>query len=239
MTILQLLNEIHQKNHLLQIALGYDDIKKNHSKELFLKIADTTLLKYKIRFVSNDQVDVNAYYGHLWAVAHIMEQIVSSSHLDESLLCWLHAVINKNIVDNEDILWVIRNAPIKTSGISQKYQKELTDKFVSHYSVKKRLAEAIDSYNTSVEKEPILAIIRLFIECLSRIHVFLDGNGRTFQILLDTLLFRSGYFPLFLAEIKKDWDDISESFIIHRQTKKLENDFLQLILRRYAHYQIA
>lgn len=69
---------------------------------------------------------------------------------------------------------------------------------------------------------------------ISKIHPFLDGNGRLGRLLMNYCLISEGYLPISIDEnVKLDYFNALDSFKLEKSTKKLEEIIIKLLLIRY------
>ena len=240
----ELLGQIHDKNKFLQQTLGLDSIKQHQYWPMLRKIADVSLLKYKAAFVKeagDEVIDLDAYYAYLDTVAHSLDELIGHSPLSAENICLLHQRILSTVGNGEDKLHAgkARDIPVITRAKNEDATYHLRNYFIAHNKVGQEFQKSIARYNEVIDADTLVAIVDIFLECLLYIHVFRNGNGRLFYLLLDYLLFTHDYFPIFISQNKRPWDAIFDVYCQNRNKLQLRQNVLERILEIYSDYHIA
>lgn len=240
MTKENLINEINKKNDFLKNSLNFESLKQNQAEQFILKICDIWLTKYREYFVEKWTYSPKLYLKYLWDIKnYIYKNIFLNNNLQIEDILWLHKEIMEPIKDIENIekIWTLREKPIITK--EKNYLKWLSEAFISHYKVPKKTNEAFEEYKKNISNDnKIDTITKLYINFLAKIHIFENWNGRLIFILLDTLLFKYDYLPIFIRYHEDKRDNISEKYIKHRNLNKLQLDLYEIIIEIYSNYQI-
>lgn len=115
-------------------------------------------------------------------------------NLSQSLVCDIHKEVQKEILP-VDQAGFFRRSGVRVTGATitpPNYQK-----------LPELMVDLAAKLENSEEKDPIVLAVWLHHQ-LTRIHPFLDGNGRTARMLQDWLLIKDGYFGVGTTEIKNN-----------------------------------
>ncbi|MGI6359527.1 MAG: Fic family protein [Acholeplasmatales bacterium] len=102
--------------------------------------------------------------------------------------------------------------------------------YVKVYDRMRRMMDYLDFEfkGSTIEKA---AYIHLSI---SKIHPFLDGNGRLGRLMMNYYLMADGYLPISINdEIKEEYFSALDQFKLEKSSKKLEEIIKRLLLKRY------
>ncbi|WP_163580890.1 Fic family protein [Gracilibacillus saliphilus] len=123
--------------------------------------------------------------NHAEAIDYIEEKVITQSHLDESILKKIHAIILKNIDDKN--AGVYRSINVRISG---------SEHTPPHFlQVDHEMRNLFEWYNQAKSKLHPVKLAALFHFKFVYIPPFVDGNGRTARLLMNLLLMEAGYPP--------------------------------------------
>lgn len=241
--------KIIQYNELLSTHLGkIEDIKKLHNRDMYYKICNNILIKYRANFSTINGFDSNLYVQYINELVDYIEKYIDPIHeLSLDILLWLHYTIMKKLTTTEKIkpnlIWWLRDTSRHLIFAWLDWKTERVWMTAAKH-IKKELKETIVYLNESLlsgeRSMQLEAIVRFFLYNLYIIHPFDNGNGKTFFILLDILLWKYDFFPVFLKNpkfhtvLRKTIDSYSPN---HDFTK-LVNDFYGTMLYVYKNYQM-
>ncbi len=99
------------------------------------------------------------------------------------------------------------------------------DYFVSHNKVPKLFTESYHVFSRGIEASPFHTIIHFCLVNLSKIHPFMNANGRTFNIIRDVLLIRHGFLPIFLLQDKSGYDTLVKIYMHDKNFERFKQNF--------------
>jgi len=233
---IEILGKITDKNTFLKDSLNFYELKNNNLDWLLKKICHDALAHYINNFTINGVTNEKEYFLYIDHIVDFLKILIQKNDFDIQDLLDLHKIILTPLIDEKvKNIWEIRTHWVITK--EKIYHKWLTENFISEHKVKKYMNELFLEYknnDNSLEK-----IITLYNYLIAKIHPFTNWNGRTLAILLDTLLIKHDFLPLFLWwQNKNKRVVISEDYIKHRNMNKLISDNYKVILDIYSHYQI-
>lgn len=92
-------------NDILSSHLGkIEDIKKLHGRDMFYKICDNVLRRYKVNFTTLEGFDSDAYKTYIYEIVEYVEKHINPvEELNINVLLGLHAVIITPLTTTEKI----------------------------------------------------------------------------------------------------------------------------------------
>ena len=239
----KILKLIEKQNLETQKLLWFDNILKNQKKELIYKVLDTWLEKYKYLFKINEkEIDYNKYLKYIEKnYNYLNKTFLKEEYIKKEYIFWLHKLIFEIFPnDSEDKIksWKLRNEIRTIENFDDKWKLLQRDIFISSNKVEKYFFEEIENFNKNIKNNPFETIVHFFQWNLSKIHPFFNWNWRIFFILLDILLIKYNYLPLFIRQDKEKYELITSQYMIDKNFKKLELNFYNLILEKYKNYHI-
>lgn len=240
----ELLLAIEQQCIQTKQQLWFHNILENNMDELIDKIVYVSMGKYIHFFQNNDSpMDHSKYLEYVRSLRVYLRQTFmgQDSSITPENIFQLHgnmlAPFDKT---DEDTIksWKLREEMRNVELIDEHGKLCARDMFISHRKVKTLFMQELHLYNTQIAEMPLQSIIRLFQVNLSKIHPFFNGNGRLFSMLLDVLLIKHHYLPLFLLQDKTAYNRITDRYMIDKNFLRLEIGFLNLVLEKYRDYHI-
>jgi fido (protein-threonine AMPylation protein) len=109
--------------------------------------------------------------------------------------------------------------------------------------IDKEVKLLINDFNNKIkktEKDKIEAIVKFILINLVLIHPFDNWNWKVFWILLDVLLWKYDFFPLFVQNntFKPKLLEILSKYSSSQNFDKLVEDFYELIIYIYFNYKV-
>ncbi len=233
-------------NHLNSILQEKLDIKKLYNEQaklLIRKLSYETLKKYNYNFtiLKNGEkvIDNDSFLNYIDEITTFLyENVFLKKEFTIDAILKLHYKIIKPLKLEKiylDEIWTFRknwmvftwnkwwNIPRRRKLTKPKY-------------IMQNMEELVKNVN---ENNNIDSIIDFFIDSLLIIHPFDNWNGRTFHLLLDILLFKNKYFPLFAKKIAPY--KLYEAYEKYNQTLNktiFKKNFISIIEYIYSHYNI-
>lgn len=237
------INKIKVQNELLKKELKFEKILTDNKKDLIMKVVDVWVEKYKYIFKKNDtEIYYEKYVEYLRVLSDfIIENFLNKKELDKKDLLSFHKLIFSILPkDNTDRLksWQLRNEFRFVTDANQNTNLQYLDVFIDYKKVEKEFIIELNNFNTFVNYKELDAITHFFQQNISKIHPFYNWNGRFFFILLDVLLIKYDYLPLFIRQDKQKYIEITRKYMINKNFEELRTCFFQLILEKYKQYHI-
>lgn len=147
---------------------------------------------------------------------------------------WLHKNLFPEwfIAKNIDVNWkeFVQMIPWEYRNINLHSKTNENKNIYSKWqNVENLLEKIVDNYNKSQKQE---SDILLFLTDFSRVHPFGDGNWRTIDILVDLLLLKNWFFPLYLWELKQK-DEIWFYKVLDRVYESRDVKYFYEFLERF------
>ncbi len=141
--------------------------------------------------------------------------------LTEEFLKDLHACIVKGLIDSGGLY---RNVNIKING-----SMHTPCDYIKVYD---RMKKYFYDVNNS-DKNDIQLASYAHLQ-LSKIHPFLDGNGRLARLILNFFLIKNGYLPISIpAKRRLEYFDLLEEFKVNKNPVPFEQFIEELLNREY------
>ncbi len=234
--------KIDNLNKFLQEKLNINKLYNEQAKLLIRKVTYETLKKYNYNFIilKNEEkvVDNKLFLEYIDKVSNFLYENIFLKELTVDWLLKLHyEIINPLKLEkiNPDEIGTFRkhwmvftwdrwwNIPRRRTLTKPKY-------------IKQNMEDLIKKLN---KNNDIDSVLDFFIDSVLIIHPFDNGNGRIFHLVLDILLFKNKYFPLFAK--KNATYKLYEAYERYNQTLNRTNfkkDFISIIEYIYSHYTI-
>lgn len=241
------LEKVLYLNEYLDKHLNINNLKQNFAKQVIYKIVFENLLRYKNNFsIWNNQIDTQKFENYLRQIADfIYENIYLSKIIEKKDILKLHYLIMKNLPLEKIVnLGVLRKSEMKI------HWNNTAGKLITTFPTKPKYIEQefnlqINNLNSNLlkwdKKDKLLSIIIFIHNMVDIIHPFENGNWKVFRILLDVLLFKIDFFPLFILK-KEHREKLFNKVIAHYlDNKKKEvflNYFLELMIDIYWNYKM-
>lgn len=223
--------------------LNFDFVLKNQKKELINKIVDVWVEKYKYLFKINEK-EIN-YDNYLKYINELSEYLTihffDKNNIESDDILWFHKLIFSIFPDDSiDKIksWELRYEMRNVENFDENWKLIRRNMFISKNKVETYFQDELNNYNKNIESNQLEIIIHFFQWNLSKIHPFFNWNWRIFFILLDVLLLKYNFLPLFLRQDKDEYEKITQAYMISKNFKKFELDFLELIYKKYKNYHI-
>lgn len=236
----ELIEKIIEANKITQKQLNFWVILKNQKNDLVNKIVDVWVEKYKNKFkINSKEIDYQKYLKYVNNISeYLNKNILEKKNLTNDIILWLNKIIFEQFQDENLKIWKLRKEIRTIENFDKNWKLIQRDMFISPNKVEKYFLDELNNFNNEINKNTFETIIHLFQYNLSKIHPFYNWNGRVFFILLDILLLKYNYLPLFIRQDKNKYEDITRQYMIDKNFKKLEIAFLELILEKYKNYKI-
>jgi len=230
-------------------------LKAQMLDKLLYKIVQENLATYYLNFKNNtdNQIDFKQFDEYLQNLARFLYENVYDKKLTISLLKHLHKEIYKGLTIEKAKLswpvWAFRDGwskirvklpNSKIVNIPAASPKEL-EKLINLQLEKLNLLVVRDKNNWSDNWEKKIEKFCLIVESilnLLKIHPFYDGNWKVFRILLDVMLLKENFFPVFPLKNKKAlFGTILVPYAMSFSDSQLVNNFLNFVISRYKNYK--
>lgn len=161
-------------------------------------------------------------YNHYAAYLKMLEYLKQhpEGYLDEEIIKDIHEVLVKGIIDEGG---VYRNVNISIKG----------SKYVPCDPIK--VYHRMDKYVVQLNEMPndLDKVIYAHLQ-LSKIHPFLDGNGRLCRLILNYMLISEGYLPISIpAKRRKEYFATLEAFKVDKTSVPFANLLNDLLNKEY------
>lgn len=235
--------EINILNKYSQKKLNIDKLYNEQAELLIRKVTYEILKKYNYNFVIlkdwKKVVDNKSFLEYIDRVSFFVYKNIFLKELTINWLLKIHYEIIKPLkfekINRYEIgifrkHWMVFtwdrwwNKPRRRTLTKPKY-------------IKRNMEKLIQKVNKNNDLDSILDF---FIDSLLIIHPFDNGNGRTFHLVLDILLFKNKYFPLFAKKIALH--KLNKAYESYNQTLNKANfkwNFISIIKYIYSHYNIT
>lgn len=239
----ELIQKIENQCEETKKLLWFENILGIQKNQLINKIIDVCILKYKDLFKdANWDTDSEKYLDYINMLTNSVNTLfIEKKELELDDLLNFHKAIF-SIFSTEELqemkiqnTWKLRKEWRMAYNLDDNQKLKNRNYFISHYKVERELLLAIDNYNKAKD---LYSICLFFNKAISDIHPFENWNGRVFFILLDILLVKNWYLPLFINQDKKKYNEVIELYFVDRNFNKLIHNFLILILEKYSDYHI-
>jgi Fic family protein len=161
-------------------------------------------------------------YNHYAAYLKMLEYLKQhpEGYLDEEIIKDIHEVLVKGIIEEGG---VYRNVNISIKG----------SKYVPCDPIK--VYHRMDKYVVQLNEMPndLDKVIYAHLQ-LSKIHPFLDGNGRLCRLILNYMLISEGYLPISIpAKRRKEYFATLEAFKVDKTSVPFANLLNDLLNKEY------
>ncbi len=233
---IELIKIINFKNEYLKKELELDKIKKENINWLLKKVAHDSLNRYINNFDCNWIINEKQYFLYLDNIVDHLNILIKKEEFTIEDLLELHKNILKPLKKVKvKKIWKLRTRWVITR--EKVYNVWLVGYFIPGNKVKKYTKKIFNDYKQNTNN--LEKVIILYNYLIAKIHPFNNWNGRTLSILLDTLLIKYNYFPLFLWwQNKYKRVIISENYIKDRNINKLISESYKIIIEIYSNYKI-
>lgn len=236
-SIQKIKSQIRNQNTWLKKQLWIEN--NNMNRQLLQKICDTSLRYYILNFEGENYNVYNKY------IQNILDKLYNNFFLKEQIqlqdILDLHTAIMKPL-KKEKIknMWILRKTPIVTKW--ENLSKFKIQSFLSPKKVKKYSINLINYYNENIQKDSLTTTTTFFINFMMYIHPFENGNWKVLYPLLDTLLWKKWFLPVFLfhKNNRNKRTKVLDKYTLENNSlqKSIEN-FYKCILSIYKDYQIT
>jgi len=236
-------DKVNHLNTILQEKLNFKKLYNEQAKLLIRKVSYETLKKYNYNFTilknGKETIDNDSFLNYIDEIADFLYENIFLKNLSVDKLLKLHyKIINPLKLEkiNPDEIWTFRkhwmvftwdmwwNIPRRRTLTKPKY-------------IRQNMENLIKNVN---EHNDIDSILDFFIDSVLIIHPFDNGNGRIFHLVLDILLFKNKYFPLFAKKIAPY--KLYEAYEKYNQILNktiFKKDLISIIESIYSHYNIT
>jgi Fic family protein len=161
-------------------------------------------------------------YNHYAAYLKMLEYLKQhpEGYLDEEIIKDIHEVLVKGIIEEGG---VYRNVNISIKG----------SKYVPCDPIK--VYHRMDKYVVQLNEMPndLDKVVYAHLQ-LSKIHPFLDGNGRLCRLILNYMLISEGYLPISIpAKRRKEYFATLEAFKVDKTSVPFANLLNDLLNKEY------
>ena len=161
-------------------------------------------------------------YNHYAAYLKMLEYLKEhpEGYLDEEIIKDIHEVLVKGIIEEGG---VYRNVNISIKG----------SKYVPCDPIK--VYHRMDKYVVQLNEMPndLDKVVYAHLQ-LSKIHPFLDGNGRLCRLILNYMLISEGYLPISIpAKRRKEYFATLEAFKVDKTSVPFANLLNDLLNKEY------
>ena len=161
-------------------------------------------------------------YNHYAAYLKMLEYLKQhpEGYLDEEIIKDIHEVLVKGIIEEGG---VYRNVNISIKG----------SKYVPCDPIK--VYHRMDKYVVQLNEMPndLDKVVYAHLQ-LSKIHPFLDGNGRLCRLILNYMLISEGYLPISIpAKRRKEYFATLEAFKVDKTSVPFSNLLNDLLNKEY------
>lgn len=159
----------------------------------------------------------NHYEGYLKMLDYLKEH--RNGEITEEIIKDIHSSIVKGVIDGG----LYRNVSISVKGSN----------YVPCDPIKvyRRMAKYIEDVNTM---DPGIDKVCYAHLQLSKIHPFLDGNGRLCRLILNYMLISEGYLPISIpAKRRLEYFDTLEAYKVEKTSEPFKNFLLELLNKEY------
>lgn len=231
-----------EKKHLLNII---DDVKE----EVKEKISQAFSVKYAhdaVGIEGKNSITLNEAYtlnlaktltnrteceqkellNHLKAYQMVLEAVKEHKPMSEELLKDIHQALLEGIM---------------TGGLYRQVNVGLigsTHQPPDHVKVYDRMKKYLNKL-TEFDGDPIELACYTHLG-ISKIHPFIDGNGRLARLVMNYYLMKAGYLPVSIAvEHRKTYFDALDIFKETKDMQPMINFITSLLIERYNEYNLA
>jgi len=241
------LEKVLYLNEYLDKHLNIKHLKQNFTKQVIYKIVFENLLRYKNNFtISNNQIDSQKFEVYLKEITDfVYENIYLKSIIEKQNILKLHYLIIKNLpLEKIDNLWVFRQSEMRI------HWHNTANKLITTFPTKPKYIEKdfdlqLNNLNSSLlnsDKEDKLLNILTFIHyMIDIIHPFENGNWKVFRVLLDILLFKIDFFPVFVLKEEhreKLFNKVISNYLNNKKKEVFLIYFLELMIDIYSDYKM-
>lgn len=211
----QVLNKIEE-----EFAIQYaHDAVHIEGKNLITLEEAFSLKKLKKDFNISER-EQKEFLNHLRAYYFVKEKIEENIEMTEEFIKDTHQILLEGIMMGG----LYRSVNI---GLKGQHQPP------SHVKVYDRMRRMIDQLEfsfkgTAIERAAFIALT------ISKIHPFVDGNGRTSRLMLNFSLMKDGYLPISIDDdYKEEYFAALDQFKLEKSMTKMVDLIKKLLLKRY------
>lgn len=267
--IYEVIQKVIRLNYLLDKHLDLNKLKQIYAKQVIYKIIFENLLIYKDNFsIWDNQIDLQKFETYLKEITDfVFEKIYIKKRLEKKDILKLHYIIMKNLpLEKIDNIWHFRQYKMKicqhNNNITGKnvtafqshemkiYWYNTAGKLIATFATKSKYIEKefnlqLNNLNANVlnwdDKNNLLSIIIFIHNIINAIHPFENWNWKVFRILLDVLLFKINFFPVFILKKehrKKLFNKVIANYLDNKQKEVFLTHFLELMIDIYSNYKM-
>lgn len=164
-------------------------------------------------------------YNHYQAYLFMIEHIEQKGKLNEDFLKDLHEILMKGIMPGG----LYRNVDIRIIGSNY-----IPPSHIKVYDRMKKYFYELENFHGSDLDYIVFAHLQL-----SKIHPFLDGNGRLARLILNFCLLEKGYLPVIISiKDRKRYFNALEEFKVNKNIHSFDA-FLKELLNKEYHRMIS
>ena len=240
------LKKIITLNNRLTQKLNIKHIKENQNFLVIKKIVLENLKKYIINFQKDhNQLDKKGFINYIEKITSYLEnKIYLSKNLQEKHILTLHKLIVEPLSLTEKmpkhLIGAWRDHPQKIKWTVENHYFERW--FPAPNKIPDLMKNLISEYNTNIKKSiyKIDEILKFILTSIFKVHPFSNSNWKTFYILLDILLRKNNFFPIFPKSMKheKILLNFLKKYDYNPSFNNLFNCFLEFVIYVYTHYRI-
>ncbi len=171
--------------------------------------------------ISASEREQKEFLNHLKAYEHLLEVIEKDTPMSEEVIKDIHQILLDDIMPGG----LYRQVNIGLRGYHQ------PPDYVKVYDRMKKMMDALDFTfkGTAIEKGAFILLT------VSKIHPFIDGNGRLGRLLLNYYLIKDGYIPISIKKEQKDeYFAALDQFKLEKEMTKMVLLIEKTLLNRYS-----
>jgi len=241
------IKKVIELNNFLDEHLNIGKIKQNFAKQVIYKIVFENLLRYKNNFsIWDNQIDLQKFEAYLKEITDfVYENIYLKEIIKKKDILKLHYLIMKDLpLEKINNSWIFRQSEMKI------HWHNTAGKLITTFPTKPKYIEKefdlqINDLNSNLlnwnKSEKLLSIIIFIHNVIDVIHPFENGNWKVFRILLDVLLFKLDFFPVFVLKKehrKKIFNKVISNYLDNKKKEVFLIYFLNLMIDIYSNYKI-
>lgn len=210
--------KIQEVDENFKIIYTYDAVSMEGKNKIPYEEVNNLLKLKKIdNFSERDQKEI---LNHYESFNLVLEWIDNGVELQEELLKDLHEMLVKDIFQGG----LYRNVNIQIYGATHQ-----PPDYVKVYDRMSRYFINLDNFTGNLFEKAVYAHAEL-----SKIHPFLDGNGRLARLVMNYYLLKDGHLPISIPlSVRDEYFKNLEYFKVEKDITPLENFIKGLLLKRY------
>lgn len=228
--------ELEKKNYLNSIKDVDEKVLKKLEEEFEIKYAHEAVKiegknvitldeAYSLKEVSNksnvSEREQKELLNHRKAYRFVVEAVENKVIMNEEFIKDTHQLLLDDIMPG---------GLYRQVNVGLKGQHQPPD-YVKVYDRMKKLIDELEFTfkGTTIEKSAYVALT------ISKIHPFIDGNGRVSRLMLNYYLMSDGYLPISVGEKDRDEYFLAlDQFKLEKRMTKMVELIEKLLLERYA-----